>query len=168
MITELQGKDAKLAEIINALVQAKGALFQKSSRLQYYLDVNGILCRRHKSTRPGRSGRAQKLIVLPETLRETVLFQEHDAKIAGHMGFEKTLDRVKQIYFWEGMYSDIDNYCKSCLSCCEKAKPVQKASVQPMPPVQRPFERVALDVFGSLPTTLVENKFIAVFTDYLT
>ena len=40
--------------------------------------------------------------------------------------------------------------------------------MMPLPAVDLPFERVAIDVLGPLPQTERGNKFIVVCTDYLT
>ncbi|CAB0038261.1 unnamed protein product [Trichogramma brassicae] len=36
---------------------------------------------------------------------------------AGHLGIEKTFDRVKREYYWRGMYHDVHEYVRSCDTC---------------------------------------------------
>lgn len=36
---------------------------------------------------------------------------------SAHFGFQRTYSRIRQRYFWKGMYSDIDNWVRSCMSC---------------------------------------------------
>lgn len=106
--------------------------------------------------------------MVPDTLKELVMYHAHDTPLSGHMGFEKTLNRVRPHYTWEGMFRDLKNYCASCNSCAERRKPRATAKVQSMPPVERPFQRIALDILGPWPATDQGNKVVAVFTDYLT
>ena len=56
------------------------------------------------------------------------------------------------------MYTEIEKWCASCVDC---------APLQPIP-VDRPFDRVAVDVLGPLPTSERGNKCVVVFTDYFT
>ena len=67
------------------------------------------------------------------------------------------------------MYSEIEQWCKSCVDCATKKTPrnLPKAPLQPIP-VEGPFDRVAVDVLGPFPTSEKGNKYVIIFTDYLT
>lgn len=43
------------------------------------------------------------LIVVPKTLRQDILKNNHDVKSSGHFGQTKTLNRIKQKFIWYGM-----------------------------------------------------------------
>ncbi|MCP3685522.1 MAG: hypothetical protein GY861_22960 [bacterium] len=43
------------------------------------------------------------LIVIPAILQSTVMQSLHDDLLAGHLGIAKTLARIRQCYFWDGM-----------------------------------------------------------------
>ncbi|UYV79612.1 hypothetical protein LAZ67_18000031, partial [Cordylochernes scorpioides] len=49
----------------------------------------------------------QHLLVIPKHLRLELLKSLHDAPTAGHLGFSKTYERVKNKYFWPGLLRDI-------------------------------------------------------------
>ena len=41
----------------------------------------------------------------------------HNSPMGGHSGYLKTLHRVKQDFYWQGMKSDIKNHIKCCEVC---------------------------------------------------
>ena len=60
--------------------------------------------------------------VLPADLRYAVLSKCHDAPGAGHLGSEKTLERLRMQAYWVGMARDVEQYCQECYTC-QKSKP---------------------------------------------
>lgn len=54
--------------------------------------------------------------VIDEVARKTQLIRSvHDE--SGHRGREGTFQRLKDRYFWEGMYSDVRKHCDTCEEC---------------------------------------------------
>ena len=81
-------------------------------------------------------------IVIPETLRQSVLLHLHD----GHQGVTKTRENAADSVWWPGLSSDID---KMVLTCPECAK-FRRARVEPMkgtPFPSRAWSRIAADFF---------------------
>lgn len=99
------------------------------------------------------------------------IFQEnHDSKLSGHYGFNKTYSKIKTRYYWPSMKSDIRSYIKTCDSC-QKNKTNFKPTKQPMQITttsEKPFERLALDIVGPLPITEHGHRFILTSQDDLT
>jgi hypothetical protein len=120
-----------------------------------------------KAYGPLRS-RLHKQLVLPKSLRTVVLMACHDAVTSGHLGFEKTYDMVRCRFFWEGMCSDVKEYVASCHECQRHKSKAAPRVPQTRLVARRPFEMVGVDVLGPLTTSLLGNKYIVVFTDYLT
>ncbi|CAB0038566.1 unnamed protein product [Trichogramma brassicae] len=56
-------------------------------------------------------------LVVPPAQRERIMRDAHDITSAGHLGIEKTFDRVKREYYWRGMYHDVHEYVRSCDTC---------------------------------------------------
>jgi len=52
-----------------------------------------------------------------------VLYQLHDTPTAGHLGIAKTLQRVRQRYYWVGCHQDVQQWCKSCDACAARKGP---------------------------------------------
>lgn len=92
-------------------------------------------------------------IVVPAVYREEILGLAHDHNFAGHLGVNKTSDRILGYFFWPGIKRDIAKYCKTCHLCQLVGKPNQvipPAPLQPIPVFSEPFERVILDCVGPL------------------
>ena len=162
-----QWADVETGPILRAMEHDSLALL-KYSMQGYFISPENLLLKKVLIVKKGRMPESKVMFVVPSNLRERVLYQCHDAQTSGHMGYEKTLARTKDLYLWPGMAKDVKRYCEACLSCNEHRKPLKKAPVQQMPPVERAFQRVGLDVLGPLPVTDQGNKYIVVFTDYLT
>ena len=56
-------------------------------------------------------------IIVPKYLRETVLQHCHDSIVGGHFGMRKTLEKVRQKYYWAGLYAYVEQYVRSCDIC---------------------------------------------------
>ncbi|UYV83325.1 hypothetical protein LAZ67_23000532, partial [Cordylochernes scorpioides] len=112
----------------------------------------------------------QHLLVIPKHLRLELLKSLHDAPTAGHLGFSKTYERVKNKYFWPGLLRDIRKYVAHCKECQRKKQSTQKPPglLKAIPPATSPFQRVGMDLLGRFPKSDTGNKWIIVCTDYLT
>ncbi len=67
------------------------------------------------------------------------------------------------------MRADVEAWLRACPSCATKKDPPHRlrAPLKPLV-VAGPFDRMAVDVMGPLPQTYSGNKYIIVFSDYLT
>ena len=106
---------------------------------------------------------------MPASLRFEVLSNVHDHVSGAHFGVHKTFDKIKQIYWWKGMYKDVEHCCKSCTECSmrKSLRNSKKAPLLPIP-VEGAFDRVAVDVLGPFPLSNKGNRYIVVLSDYLT
>jgi transposase InsO family protein len=100
-----------------------------------------------------------------------ILKENHDSTIAGHPGINRMLNRIKASYYWKTMRKDIEHYVKSC-KLCQINKPLRKCNKAPMVVTSsstKPFERLALDIVGTLPEAGSQNfKYILTLQDDLT
>ena len=108
-------------------------------------------------------------LYVPKSMIDGVLTCCHDHVLAAHFGFHRTYDRIRYRYFWKGMYKDVDNWVRSCISCAQRKTHRHKV-IAPMitMKVPGPFERVSVDVLGPLPTTVLGNRYVLCFTDHCT
>ncbi|XP_036066885.1 uncharacterized protein LOC112138883 isoform X2 [Oryzias melastigma] len=106
-------------------------------------------------------------LVVPQQLPEQVLHLGHSIPWAGHLGTRKTLDRVASRFYWPGLNTDVQNFCQSC-SVCQLAsdKNVPKYLLQPLPIIDVPFSRIAMDIVGPVERTQSGNRYILVICDY--
>lgn len=132
------------------------------SHINFFLDKNILKCQdlRHRSRRD-----AQIKIVLPLTLVPKIFSLAHESVYGCHMGFFKTLERIRQFYFWPGMYAQIKNLIKSCQQCLEKRahKTGGLAELQRIPIPNFPMYSVHVDVSGPYPQTFNGNRYIVAF-----
>ena len=93
----------------------------------------------------------------------------HDSTVGGHKGETKTYERVRERFYWKGMREDIRDYVRSCESC-QKKKLVRQKTKVPMQITDTPtraFEKVQIDLVGSLPVTESGNSFMLTWQDCL-
>ena len=109
------------------------------------------------------------LTIVPRKLRPDVLKEYHDVVTSGHFGTKKTLQRLRQRFYWVGMRHDVNEWCRTCEVCCAKKGPksAKRAPLQ-IYRIGAPMERVAIDIAGPLPTTVTGNRYILVAMDYFT
>lgn len=105
-------------------------------------------------------------LVVPESLRSKVLNECHDDPTAGHFGVKKTVNRVRQHYFWPSLISDVKLYVRKC-EVCASHKPSQ------LPPsgmmgrqreVSGPFQVVSVDLMGPFPRSKQGNTMLLVLS----
>ncbi|RWS20061.1 integrase core domain protein-like protein [Leptotrombidium deliense] len=109
----------------------------------------------------------RNLLCLPRKLKTYILSELHDAKEAGHLGFDKTFEKVKARFIWKGMTKDTKRYIDSCEMCQianQKAK-LKHGLMQHMPTAD-PFQIVAIDFAGPLPKTGRQNEYVVVLIDF--
>ena len=67
------------------------------------------------------------------------------------------------------MFRDVAEYCCRCPECQRTAKGSQrKVPLIPLPVMEEPFKRIALDVVGPLPQSRRGHQYILVVCDYAT
>uniref|UniRef100_A0A803JMY6 Gypsy retrotransposon integrase-like protein 1 n=1 Tax=Xenopus tropicalis TaxID=8364 RepID=A0A803JMY6_XENTR len=108
-------------------------------------------------------------LVVPQQYRRVVLDMAHRHVVGGHLGVDKTAERVFQRFFWPGVAGDVKRYCNSCLDCQINApKPHYRGLLVPLPIIEVPFERVAMDLVDPLPKSARGHQHILVILDYAT
>ena len=60
----------------------------------------------------------QRLVLLvPKVLHGQIMKVGHNSEVNSHLGYAKTLARIRKTFYWSGMGEDIQEYCRSCDSC---------------------------------------------------
>ena len=108
-------------------------------------------------------------VMVPQCLVKDILHGVHDSPYAGHLGVTKTIDRLRNRFYWPRMRESVEDYIRKCSACAQRKDPVHanKAPLQTIA-VGEPFCFWALDYMGPLPETTRGNKHILVIMDHFT
>ena len=124
---------------------------------------DGLLYRRW--TPPGSNGELFEIeqLVLPMQCRKPVLDLAHQIPMVGHMGKNKTARRVIGRFYRPTLYRDVADHCRSCKEC-QMAAPGRagRAPLIPLPIMEEPFRRIAMDIVGPLPRRREINTYLCV------
>lgn len=165
-ISEQQQEDQELLPLIDFL-QGNASRPPKSfiRGLPTFCLRSGVLYKRNFAP----NGR-RHLLVVPSPLRNDILQACHDEPSAGHLGYARTLARIKKVYYWPQLSANLRQYVRNCHDCQRrKAQPGRPAGfLQPIQIPQVPFQQGGMDLLGPFPTSTAGNRWIAVATDYLT
>ncbi|XP_039862407.1 uncharacterized protein LOC120718122 [Simochromis diagramma] len=109
-------------------------------------------------------------LVIPASCKSLILHLAHTLPWAGHLGRQKTYLRVSSRFFWPSMYTDVQNYCRTCPVCQKTclARKSDRALLQPLPIISTPFRRIAMDIVGPLVKSSRGHQYILVVCDYAT
>ncbi len=139
-LAKLQKDDATLAECFGNVCKdtAVGLLYG-----EMFLIKRGLLYRQSKED--------GTQLVVPKLYHKQVVELGHSVPWSGHLGLMKTLMRISKRFYWPGMYSEVKDYCKACPECqlLVGRKPTV-APLVPIPAVNITFERIGVDVVGSV------------------
>ena len=115
-------------------------------------------------------GSQRLALVVPHSLRAEVLHRAHDSRVGGHLGTSRTFGRLRSQYFWKEMRDDIRRYVGSCVTCgmfkARTSRPM--GHLLPLASSTIPFEKVAIDKFGSIQNSPDGKKYVFVAIDYCT
>ena len=125
----------------------------------------GLLCKRIQDGRR----LYVRVCIPPGEVRKAVLLAMHDDKLAGHLGLKKTLQRMRQRYYWPKMQRSVERYVASC-QACQGRKTSGPPRIGRLIPIMasKPFERIGMDVLGPFKKSAAGNTNILVAIDYFT
>ncbi|CAF3313530.1 unnamed protein product [Rotaria socialis] len=156
-ICEQQQKDTVIKQIYQQLSNGK--------QRQSYTLKDGLVYK--IIHRPGHC--ILELPYIPTSMIDQLLQAYHDSPTSGHLGINKTWNKIRDRYFWPGMFKKIKHYVLSCTKCkqfkIDRTKP--RGKLQPIEPPTGVLELMGLDFVGPVPQSSNGNKYILVCTDYL-
>ena len=154
-ISKLQRRDEQLIGL-RKLVE--------NGKLKGFTIENNVLLK----VRRNRRGRRLKQLVVPQELRSDILRLCHDEITGAHLGQKKTWVKLNNRFYWPNSYKETINYVESCETCAKfKDAPINRANLKPITEFEKPFDMIAVDIL-ELSRTNNGNKYVVVFTDYLT
>ena len=102
-------------------------------------------------------------------LHTCVLQYNHDHILAKHFGQNKTLELVHHKYSWPSLHADIQQFCKSCVTCMWSKPQCHKpyGSLKQLPIPEWPWNSISMDFIKKLPSSSGFNT-ILVIVNWLT
>jgi len=131
-----------------------------------FIIEEGVLLR--MQTPGGQKPTAFATVVVPQNLKLQVLRFCHDSLHGGHVGAQKMCGRMRQLFFWDGMSSDIRNYVQTC-PACQASKPSHRPIVPPMTErevVGEAFDTVVIDTTGPFHKSRGYKHIVCVIDQY--
>ena len=151
--TQVQAIDGKLNEGVSALSSP------------YFCVNNGLLYRGVQ----GRGGDTIEQLLVPKSYVSRVLYLAHTHQLGAHLGVQKTYDRVVARFYWPGAKKAVERFCQQCPECQLVAPRTPAHSpLIPLPIIEVPFSRIAMDIVGPLPKSNRGHRYILVIVDYAT
>ena len=95
-------------------------------------------------------------------LRNTERGLTYETPLAGHLGVNKTFQKILDHFYWPNLRKDVAEYCKSCLAQMvgKPNQTIRKAPLQSPPVIQEPFSRIIVDCVGPLTKTRSGNQYV--------
>src|SRR5258706_4223304 len=87
------------------------------------------------------------------SLRKKIMESEHDSRVAGHMGMDKTVELIDRNFYWPGMAADIEDFVRSCDDCQKNKAPPHKrhGMLHPLELPYSPWDSISMDFIMQLP-----------------
>jgi hypothetical protein len=92
-------------------------------------------------------------IYVPQGLRQSIIQSEHNSKVAGHFGRDRTLELLTRNFYWMNMERDIRKYCSEC-DICQRTKAPRHAKhglLHPLELACKPWTHISTDFITDLP-----------------
>ncbi|CAG2255307.1 unnamed protein product [Mytilus edulis] len=136
-LIELQSNDSDLKLVKRWLTEGQRPQYNEVSGKGYFIRSlwsqfdclelqGGIVVRRHMD----RELNIVKLqAVIPMSERKQVLQCCHETKCAGHLGIHKTIEKIRQSFYWPGLQSDVRTYVAGCNQCTRRKRPMKRKRV---------------------------------------
>ena len=110
--------------------------------------------------------RENKLCVPHSSLRELLVREAHGGGLMGHFGIAKTLDVLKEHFFWPHMKRDVERICEKCITCKHaKSRVLPHGLYNPLPIPSEPWVDISMDFVLGLPRSKRGNDSVFVVVD---
>ena len=87
------------------------------------------------------------------SLPKLIMESEHDSRLAGHMGMDKTMELVDRNFYWPEMAKDFEDYGYSCEDCQKNKASRQErhGALHPLELSYTPWDAISMDFITELP-----------------
>jgi len=94
---------------------------------------------------------------------------EHDSKVAGHFGQERTMELLTQSFYWPNMEPDVRKYCNECNNCQRTKAPrhAKHGLLHPLELACKPWMHISTDFITDLPESQGATMILVVVDRYM-
>lgn len=105
---------------------------------------------------------------VPKGARWQLCRLNHDE--IGHLGVEKTLERIKKTYWFKGMSKFVKKYVSACIECAysKKGSHGSEGLLNPITKIEIPFHTLHIDHLGPFVRSKKGNSYLLVVVDAFT
>ena len=131
----------------------------------YAVSDNGVLCRLwYRDPRQKNVLDPVRQIYVPESLRGAVVRSMHGGRRSGHLSPMKTWQRIRETWYWPGMFADVHSIVRECGVCATRGRRPPKQQIQGHVRSDIPGEVWVMDVLH-FPESKWGNKYALTMVD---
>ena len=99
--------------------------------------------------------------IIPPSLVSKVFTSMHDSLTSGHLGVFKTMEKIRERFFWPGFKDDVKLHIEHCDKCQKRANPPKTHRHSLIDwRVSYPFHHISIDFIGTLPPSNGNHHFL--------
>ena len=155
-----QKNDSTLHDIFKNV--GGGGELKKQGGAEYLIE-GGVLMRKWINKKGERNDEIRQIVV-PEEQRDMVMRLAHESEMSGHVGINKTKERIMREFYWPKINEDVKKYCMECEFCQQVGKPRHEPNKVPLRPIGvekfQPFDKIVVDFVGPLPITKSRHRYL--------
>lgn len=107
------------------------------------------------------------LICIPMSMLTEILYANHDHPMSGHLGIDKTYQKIKQKYYVNNLKDHVYKYVRKCVECAKRsASNYKKVGMMHAGEIYQLFDKIYVDTIGPITETKKKNRHIIVCIDY--
>ena len=157
----VQSEDSEIQNIVKILEDPNHV--NHANMAKFYVLDDGLLYRVSEPSKCKNSAGMQ--LVIPKFMQKPLLDEIHSGYFGGHLGIDKTYDKLYSRYFWSGMYRDVVEFLQNCAACNMRKLRRVRPPLQGMQIPKYPFEQIAIDTCGPFPESYNGNRYIINIVD---
>ncbi|KAJ8364452.1 hypothetical protein SKAU_G00132830 [Synaphobranchus kaupii] len=103
-------------------------------------------------------------VTVPTALQPRLIQLAHDT----HQGIVRTKQRLRDMYWWPRMTTQVETAIKSCVTCSQHDKTAitHVSPLQPVALLNAPWEKLAIDIVGPFHTAPLDCRYAVTLIDY--
>ncbi|KAE9298783.1 hypothetical protein PR003_g23144 [Phytophthora rubi] len=135
----------------------------------FEMDEQDLLYYCPPSRKPDKERDGLLRLVIPETLHQDLLHHYHVSLEGGHQGISRTYQRIKDRFYWRGLFRSVQRFIGECTDCeTGKGRPTLRGESPGNVQAIYPFQILAMDHIPSLPKSYKGHTDLLIWVDQFT